>query len=262
MKITLGFSPCPNDTFMFAALVNHWIDTGDLEFSVHMEDVEQLNSWAGSSFLDVTKMSFHRALSLEDQYALLKSGAALGVGCGPLLIGKEKLNENQINEGPVALPGEWTTAHLLFKLFFPGASNKQFHLFSRIEDLILDNQVAAGVIIHENRFTYQSKGLVCITDLGARWEEDTGLPIPLGGIFAHRRLPAEAIHRIEGMIRESIRFAYQKPELVMPFVRKHAQEMQDEVMKEHIKLYVNDFSLELGEKGLQAINSLKKVQFS
>ncbi len=262
MKITLGFSPCPNDTFMFAALIHHWIDTGDLEFTVHLEDVEQLNTWASSSFLDVTKMSFHRALSLDNAYTLLRSGAALGVGCGPLLIARHELSENEIKKGPIALPGEWTTAHLLFKLFYPATINKEFHVFSDIEDLVLDEKVVAGVIIHENRFTYQSKGLVCITDLGTAWETRTNLPIPLGGIFAHRRLPVEVIEEVERLIRESIQFAYQNQDMVMPYVRRFAQEMQEEVMLEHIKLYVNDFSLDLGEKGLQAIDSLKNLRCS
>src|SRR5688500_16233579 len=159
MNISLGFSPCPNDTYMFAALVNHWIDTEGIDFNVHMEDVEQLNEWAGSSFLDVTKMSFNRSLALSD-YVLLSSGAALGNGCGPLLIAKSNLDEEDINKGPVALPGQWTTAHLLFNIFYPGCEHKEFHLFSEIESLILNEQVIAGVIIHENRFTYEAKGLV------------------------------------------------------------------------------------------------------
>jgi 1,4-dihydroxy-6-naphthoate synthase len=207
-------------------------------------------------------MSFHRALSLDNAYTLLKSGAALGDGCGPLLIAKHELSEDEIKKGPIALPGEWTTAHLLFKLFYPSSANKQFYVFSEIEDLVLNEKVVAGVIIHENRFTYQSKGLICVTDLGTEWETQTNLPIPLGGIFAHRRLPVEVIQEVERLIRESIQFAYQNQDIVMPYVRKHAQEMQEEVMLEHIKLYVNSFSLDLGEKGLMAIDSLKNLRFS
>jgi len=259
MNITLGFSPCPNDTYMFAALVNKWIDTDGFDFTVLMEDVEKLNEWAGSSYLDVTKMSFHRALSLESQYKLLNAGAALGNGCGPLLIAKKPLSYDPVVEGPIALPGKWTTAHLLFNLFYPGCANKQFHLFSDIEDLILNDEVAAGVIIHENRFTYESKGLVRIIDLGEQWENKTGLPIPLGGIFASLRLPEAVRDKLEELIRKSIEFAKANPDMVMPYVRMHAQEMNEEVMLAHIDLYVNDFSVSLGEKGIKAIDALKKL---
>lgn len=258
MNITLGFSPCPNDTYMFAALVNKWIDTGDIDFTVHMEDVEQLNRWAGSGFLDVTKMSFHRALSLDDQYTLLSSGAALGNNCGPLLIAKRPLTKEEILQGPVALPGEWTTAHLLFKLFYPGCKAKEFYLFSEIEDRILNEDVIAGVIIHENRFTYQDKGLARIADLGENWESSTGYPIPLGGIFASTRLSSGQRHEIEVLIRKSILFANSHPERVMPYVRRYAQEMDEQVMKSHIDLYVNDFSIDLGEKGSKSIEALRE----
>lgn len=258
MKLTLGFSPCPNDTFMFAALVNQWIDTRGLQFDVAMEDVEQLNTWAGLSKLDITKMSFHKALTLEAEYSMLSSGAALGMGCGPLLISNKVRSPEEIIEGPVVLPGEWTTAHLLFKIFYPECRNKIFRVFHEIEDLVMGGEVVAGVIIHENRFTYQAKGLVKITDLGEEWETTTGAPIPLGGIFAHRRLPAEIITETDLLIRQSIEFAYAHPEKVMPYVRQYAREMDEAVMKQHIDLYVNEFSLNLGEKGYLAVESLKK----
>ena len=258
MNITLGFSPCPNDTYMFAALVNKWIDTGDIDFSVHMEDVEQLNQWAGSGYLDVTKMSFHRALSLDDQYTLLSSGAALGNNCGPLLIAKNPLTQDKVLEGPVALPGEWTTAHLLFNLFYPGCRAKKFYLFSEIEDRILQNDVVAGVIIHENRFTYQDKGLVKIADLGEKWESTTGFPIPLGGIFASNRLSLEKRHQVELLIRKSIICANSHPDQVMPYVKQYSQEMDETVMRSHIDLYVNDFSIDLGEKGSRSIEILRE----
>ena len=259
MNITLGFSPCPNDTFMFAALVNGWIDTRDLEFTVLMEDVEKLNEWAASSHLDITKMSFHRALSLEQKYSLLNAGAALGNGCGPLLIAKSNQFIHEPLEGPVALPGQWTTAHLLFNIFYPGYKNKRFVVFNEIEDLILDEQVAAGVIIHENRFTYEAKGLVKIIDLGEAWESKTGLPIPLGGIFASERISGEIKRTVEELIVESIQFAYSHPEIVMPYVRQFSQSMEEVVMKSHIELYVNDYSLDLGEKGHESILELKKM---
>ena len=259
MNLTLGFSPCPNDTFMFAALVNGWIDTGDLTFKVHMDDVEQLNEWAGSSYLDITKMSFHRALDLEKEYALLSSGAALGFGCGPLLIARESLSPQQIVNGPIALPGKWTTAHLLFKFLYPHAQRKEFMRFNKIEEAILQHSVAGGVIIHENRFTYQGKGLVKITDLGKDWEEKTGLPIPLGGIFSRQSVDPHIQKKVDSLIRESILFARRYPEKVMPYVRQYAQEMDEHVMSDHIHLYVNDYSIDMGDLGLQAIRQLKKV---
>ncbi len=258
MNVTLGFSPCPNDTYMFAALVNQWIDTRGLRFHVHMEDVEQLNEWAGLGHLDVTKMSFHRAMSLEDTYQLLSSGSALGVGCGPIVISLKPRSRQEILEGPIALPGHWTTAHLLFNLFYPGCKQKQFHLFSDIERLVAEEQVVAGVIIHENRFTYEAKGLQKVTDLGEAWENETLSPIPLGGIFAHRRLSNEHINTIDILMRESIIFARNHPDPVMEYVRQYSQEMDERVMKSHIDLYVNDFSLDLGDKGREAVALLKK----
>ena len=257
MKISLGYSPCPNDTYMFAALVNGWIDTAGFEFDIQMHDVETLNDWAGSSRLDVTKISFNRALQLSDQYKLLSSGAALGNGCGPLLIARQALGEEAIISGPVALPGQWTTAHLLFRIFYPDADNKVFMPFSEIEEAVLSGRFPAGVIIHENRFTYEAKGLVKLADLGEKWEEMTQLPIPLGGIFASTRLSADSIAQIEVLLMESILFARQHPEKVMDYVRQYAQEMDDSVMKSHIALYVNDFSVDLGEKGRLAVEKLK-----
>lgn len=259
MKLTLGFSPCPNDTYMFAALVNGWIDTGNLDFEVRMADVETLNEWAAKDLLDVSKISFNRALSLEGKYDLLSSGAALGNKCGPLVISKYPLTKESIAGGPVALPGKWTTAHLLFSIFYPEAVNKRFLPFDKIEEAVLNEEFPAGVIIHENRFTYESKGLLKITDLGEEWEGLTGLPIPLGGIFASRRLPEEIITRVDQLIRESVLFARTHEEKVMPYVRQYAQEMDEAVMKSHISLYVNDFSLDLGEKGRNAVLMLKKM---
>lgn len=259
MNITLGFSPCPNDTYMFAALVNGWIDTGDLNFQMRMADVESLNEWAEADLLDVTKMSFNRSLGLSHLYTLLSSGAALGNGCGPLLVARQSLTEEDILKGPIALPGNWTTAHLLFSIFYPNAGDKRFHPFHEIEQQVVEGQAVGGVIIHENRFTYESKGLVKIIDLGQAWEDNTGLPIPLGGIFASRRLPEPIAAQVESLIRESILFATANEDVVMPYVRQFAQEMDEEVMKQHIGLYVNDFSLDLGEKGRKAIEALKKV---
>jgi len=257
MKISLGFSPCPNDTFMFAAMVNHWIPTEGLDFVVHMEDIETLNEWADDEKLDLTKMSFHKSLYVPDKYTLLQAGAALGNNCGPMIIAKTPLTKQEILEGPVALPGQWTTAHLLFKHFYPEAKKKEFHRFNTLEDLLLEDKVRAAVIIHENRFTYASKGLVKIEDLGDAWETETGLPIPLGGIFASRRLGKDLIPKFENLIRQSIFFARHHTPEVMNYVREYSQEMEDWVMQSHIDLYVNDFSIDLGPPGNQAIDFLK-----
>lgn len=258
MELTLGFSPCPNDTYMFAALVNGWIDTKGISFKPYIADIELLNEWAGKSKLDVTKMSFHRAMSLEDKYALLMSGAALGHGCGPLLIAKSPVNVESVLSGPVALPGKWTTAHLLFEKFYPSCQQKKFHLFSDIEDLVLDGKVVAGVIIHENRFTYASKGLVKVMDLGEAWEHETGLPIPLGGIFCKSDLQDHLHTTVGELIRQSILFAHRNVEKVMPYVRGFAREMDEEVMLNHIRLYVNDHSVKMGPLGIAAVEALKK----
>jgi 1,4-dihydroxy-6-naphthoate synthase len=257
MNLTLGYSPCPNDTFIFAAMVNGWIDTQGLTFTVNMQDVERLNEWVSGSRLDITKMSFHRGVSSGHEYALLNSGAALGVGCGPLLISKQQVTSEQILKGPVLLPGRWTTAHLLFNMFYPGCRDKRFVLFSEIEDQLVKEKAIAGVIIHENRFTYQSKGLVKIKDLGEAWEEKTGLPIPLGGIYISNKFDEKIKSKVEELIVQSIKYAYQNPERVMPYVRQFAQEMNEKVMMEHIRLYVNNFSLDLGEKGQLSLHLLK-----
>lgn len=258
MKITLGFSPCPNDTYIFAAMVNGWIDTHGLSFDVSMEDVETLNEMADKEELDITKLSFHKSLYLEDRYLLLQSGAALGLGCGPLLIARSHLEPNDINSGKIALPGQWTTAHLLFKVFFPHALHKEFHLFSTIEDLVLSGQVDAGVIIHENRFTYEAKGLVKIMDLGEAWETETGLPIPLGGIFSSIRLGPPVRTQVQNLIRDSIQYAHKHPQQVMEYVRCYSQDMDEAVMMSHIALYVNAFSLDLGPEGRESVSFLKK----
>jgi 1,4-dihydroxy-6-naphthoate synthase len=258
MKISLGFSPCPNDTFMFAAMVNHWIHTDGLDFTVHMEDIETLNEWADLEKLDLTKMSFHKSLFLQNQYQLLQSGAALGYKCGPMIIAKQQLTREEIIEGPVGLPGQWTTAHLLFKHFYPEAVQKTFHRFNILEKMVLEDKLKAAVIIHENRFTYASKGLVKVEDLGDSWEMETKLPIPLGGIFASSRLDIHTINKLEELIRQSIDFARHNTAEVMNYVRQYSQEMDDRVMKSHIDLYVNEFSVNLGSKGTEAVEFFRK----
>jgi 1,4-dihydroxy-6-naphthoate synthase len=258
-KLTIGFSPCPNDTFIFDALVNKKIDTGGLEFDLALEDVETLNEWAIEGKLDITKISFGVLPLVRNRYILLNSGGALGKGVGPLLISKNPIAALHIDECTVAIPGENTTAHLLFSLSFPNAMKKEFMLFSKIEDAILSNKVDAGVIIHENRFTYQRKGLKKILDLGEFWEEQTGCPIPLGGIVARREIDREISLQVDKLIRKSIEYGFAHYPVLPDFVKKHSQEMEEAVMRQHIELYVNDFSVDSGVMGKEAIEQLVNV---
>jgi 1,4-dihydroxy-6-naphthoate synthase len=251
--LTLGFSPCPNDTFIFDALVHGRIDTGDLNFEVVMEDVEALNKMAAANRLDITKLSYHAFAHLTDSYQLLRSGSALGHGCGPLLISRQPMSEADINRAKIAIPGEMTTANFLLSVAFPKAQHKEAVLFSDIEEKVLDGTFDAGLIIHENRFTYEQKGLHKIIDLGQYWENLTWLPIPLGGIVIKRSLPEAIKRQVSDMIAESVRYAFAHKEASMPYTRAHAQEMEDHVMQQHIDLYVNEYSVDLGEKGETAV---------
>lgn len=258
MKLTLGFSPCPNDTYIFDALVNKKIDTEGLDFDVVLEDVETLNRWALEGKLDITKLSFPAFFQSLEKYILLTSGSALGKGVGPMLISKELINNEQeiINNKTIAIPGENTTAHLLFSLAYPSATNKKFTVFSKIEDAVIHGEVDCGVIIHENRFTYQSKGLKKIIDLGEYWETQQKVPIPLGGIAIKRNLPDTIIKKVNRLIKYSLEFANRNYPNIPPYVKEHSQEMSEDVMRQHIQLYVNDFSLDLREEGKQAIKIL------
>ncbi len=256
MKLSLGFSPCPNDTFIFDAMIHHKIDTEGLEFDVIMEDVEQLNQRAFSENIDITKLSFHAFAYLSEKYALLNSGSALGNNCGPLLIAKKMIATDEIANAKIAIPGQFTTANLLLKLAFPDHSNKVEMIFSKIEDAVLNESVDAGLIIHENRFTFPAKGLVKIMDLGEFWESATGHPIPLGGIVVKRTLPRTLQQKIDRVLEKSVLFAMGQPEQTMDFVSLHAQEMNREVMRNHIRLYVNKYTIELGTKGKAAVQQL------
>ena len=255
MKISLGFSPCPNDTFIFDALVHHMIDTEGLDFEYHLADVEELNRWAFQEKLLVSKVSFHAFLFLADRYFLLNSGAALGYGTGPLLIAKEYIPDTELSKKVIGIPGKFTTANLLFTLAYGNEIRKEEMLFSEIEDAVLEGRVDAGVIIHENRFTYQKKGLIQIADLGAFWEKLTSSPIPLGGIVASRKLPGEIINRFDRILNRSVLYALQRNE-IGSFIRNNAQEMDEEIIKKHIGLYVNDFSISLGTVGRNAVTTL------
>jgi 1,4-dihydroxy-6-naphthoate synthase len=259
MKLTLGFSPCPNDTFIFDALVNNKIDTEGFEFDVALEDVQTLNEWAKQGRLDISKISYGTLPLVLDTYALLNSGGALGKGVGPLLIAKSPIEKSKITEATIAIPGENTTANLLFSQAFPAAKNKRFMIFHGIEDAVLNSEVDAGVIIHENRFTYQKKGLVKLMDLGEFWEAQTGVPIPLGGIVAKRSLPPGIPGKIDKFIRKSVEFAFSNYPIITDYVKQHSQEMEESVMKQHIDLYVNHYSIDLGDDGKKAVNTLLQV---
>ena len=258
MKLTLGFSPCPNDTFIFDALIHHKIDTEGLEFEVYYDDVETLNQKAFRGELDITKLSYHAFAYVVDQYVLLDAGSALGFGVGPLLISKGEMSLAELNnaEYKIGIPGKYTTANFLLGLALPKASNKQEMVFSEIEDALLHEQIDVGLIIHENRFTYQLKGLKKIIDLGDYWEKLTGCAIPLGGIVAHRKLAPEVLQKINRVLKKSVEFAFANPKSGLDFISQHAQEMSEEVMYKHIDLYVNKYSLDLGEEGRRAINLL------
>ncbi|NNU34084.1 1,4-dihydroxy-6-naphthoate synthase [Mucilaginibacter sp. S1162] len=262
MKLTLGFSPCPNDTFIFDALIHHKIDTEGLEFEVFYDDVETLNQKAFRGELDITKLSYHAFAYVVDKYVLLDAGSALGFGVGPMLICKgdpEELLSNlksQISNLRIGIPGKYTTANFLLGLAFPNATNKVELVFSDIENAVLEGRVNAGLIIHENRFTYQDKGLKKIIDLGDYWEKEAGCAIPLGGIVANRNLPVDIQHKINRVLRKSVEFAFANPKSGLDFIRQHAQEMSEEVMYKHIELYVNKYSVDLGEEGRKAINLL------
>ena len=268
MLLTLGYSPCPNDTFIFDALVHGRIDTEGLEFEVTLADVEELNQRAVRGDLDVTKLSYNAFGHLTDRYALLHAGSALGRGVGPLLVTAdqdlarslvrgEEINKAEgvaeLNRGGVAIPGKLTTANYLLGLAYPTLTVKTEVLFSDIEDRVLDGTYAAGLLIHENRFTYHQRGLHKIADLGEFWESTTGHPIPLGGIVIRRSLPEDVQRTFDRVLARSVAYAFAHPEASADYVARHAQEMDAEVRRQHIALYVNSFSQDLGKEGRAAV---------
>lgn len=254
MKLSLAFSPCPNDCFIFDAIVNKKIDLEGLDFEIVLGDVEKLNKMALNAEMDITKLSFHAYAYVLNHYILLRAGSALGFNCGPILIQKGGSDVvRKVEDMIVAIPGKMTTANFLLSLAYPNLKNKKEYLFSDIENAVLIGEVDAGLIIHENRFTYEQKGLKKIIDLGEYWDSLIHAPIPLGGIVIRRELESEIQQKVNRIIRRSIEFAFQFPEGAMPYIRENAQEMEEEVMKKHIALYVNDFSVDLGEKGKKAI---------
>jgi 1,4-dihydroxy-6-naphthoate synthase len=266
--MTLAFSPCPNDTFIFDALVNKKIDTEGLNFEVLLEDVQTLNQWALEGKIDFTKISYGVLPLILNNYQILESGGALGKGVGPLLISNEQLansnfdettNEKQVTRNEIAIPGKNTTAHLLFSLAYPNATNKKFMVFNKVENYVLQNKNTLGVIIHENRFTYLQKGLHKVVDLGNYWEQKTNAPIPLGGIVAHRRIDKSISKKVDKLIKESLQYAFDNYPIITEYVKQHSQEMDIAVMQQHIDLYVNNFSLGLGDDGQKAVIKLLEV---
>jgi 1,4-dihydroxy-6-naphthoate synthase len=259
MRLTLGFSPCPNDTFIFEALVHRRVDTEGIEYDWFLADVEELNRRALDGSVDVTKMSFHAYAWAASNYLLLDSGSALGRNNGPLVVSRRKIYPDELNDALIAIPGRYTTANLLFSIFWPEAKRKREYLFSDIPEAILSGEVDAGVIIHETRFTYQAMGLQKVADTGEEWDKLTGLPIPLGGIVVRRGISDETAARLNRTIRRSLEYARANPAASLDFIRKNAREMEAEVTREHINLYVNDFSLSLGKEGREAVERLFTV---
>lgn len=258
--LSLGYSPCPNDTFIFYALAHGKIATGGLHFSEPLlADVEQLNQWALTGRLDVTKMSFHAFGHVQDRYCVLAAGSALGRGCGPLLISRSEIEVARLSKKRIAIPGKLTTAALLLQLFLPECSELVSMRFDKIIDAVAGGEVDGGVIIHESRFTYHDKGLVCIQDLGSWWESSFGLPLPLGCIAARRSLGKEKIMAIGRAIRASVDYAFSHPEQCLSYIRRHSQEIDLEVVRSHIGLYVNDFSRDLGNEGFAAIETFLEM---
>ncbi|MCA5005371.1 1,4-dihydroxy-6-naphthoate synthase [Sphingobacterium bovistauri] len=268
MKLNLGFSPCPNDTFIFDALIHHKIATEGLEFEVEYHDVETLNQKAFKKELAITKLSYHAFAYAVEDYELLDAGSALGFGVGPLLITKnqelaeklsayagEKLPEEYQNL-KTGIPGKFTTANFLLGLAYPDLQNKETLIFSDIESALLNGEIDLGLIIHENRFTYQDKGLHKVLDLGDYWEKTTESPIPLGGIVIRRDLPTDIKEKVNRLIRKSVEYAFANPKSGLAYIRSHAQEMEEEVMYKHIELYVNQYSKDLGDLGKKAIMSM------
>lgn len=256
-EFTLGYSPCPNDTFIFYALVHGRIDTGALRFKEILLDVETLNQKALNSELDITKVSFHAYGFLRDKYLLLRSGGAMGRGCGPLVVAKSRITMDNLRGKKVAIPGKLTTAYLLLQLYEPGlAENVMVMSFDRIMDAVKDGTVDAGLIIHESRFTYRDYGLFEVMDMGEWWEDETGLPIPLGCIIARKGLGTGVIRTLDLLIRESVEYAFSHREETKDYIKAHSQELGDHVIEQHIDLYVNRYSLDFGDDGLLAVEEL------
>ena len=256
MQIQLAFSTCPNDTFIFEALANNRLSDVNYSFDYALADIQELNRLALDAQVDMVKISYALYPMISENYQLLTAGSALGRGVGPLVVSKRKIYPDEVEHAKVAIPGETTTANMLFTLAFPEAKNKHVYLFSDIEEAVLQNEADVGVLIHEGRFTFEQKGLKKIIDLGDFWERTSSHPIPLGGIAVRRCLPEKVKQELNSLTRQSVEFAFANTQVVMPFIKKYAQEMDEQVMQKHISLYVNSFTIDLGEKGKQAVADL------
>jgi 1,4-dihydroxy-6-naphthoate synthase len=259
MRLTLGFSPCPNDTFIFDAMVHGKIDTEGLEFTYYMADIEELNRRAFTGNPDITKISSFAYAFVAGNYMILDSGSALGFKNGPLLISKREINTTTLATVRIAIPGKFTTANMLFSIAWPEAVNKKEYLFSEIENAVLRGEADAGLIIHESRFTYEKKGLRKIADMGEYWEKLTGLPVPLGMIVINRRIPSETTLAVNRIIQRSVEYALNDPAASQEFVTENAREMERDVMQSHIELYVNKFTVNLGYEGRKAVTELYRI---
>jgi 5,8-dihydroxy-2-naphthoate synthase len=255
VTLTFGFTPCPNDAFAFHALV-HGLVPAPFEVEPVLLDIEELNRRAVGADLQLTKLSFGAAPAAGERYRLLRSGAALGRGVGPLIVAREAGSLEAASAGRIAVPGLETTAFLLLRLAAPDLGEVVELRYDRILGAVAAGEVDAGLIIHESRFTYAEHGLVAVADLGEWWEGETGLPVPLAGIFARNDLDPELVAGAEAAIRSSVEYAFAHPEASRDYVRAHSQEMSDEVCAAHIALYVNEHSVDVGDEGLAAIDRL------
>jgi 1,4-dihydroxy-6-naphthoate synthase len=260
-KMQIGFSPCPNDTFIFDALIHDKIDTEGIRFEAFMADVEELNQKAFRGDLSITKLSYHAFFHVMDSYVMMDSGSALGNNCGPLLI-KKRGESDPLPDDLIAIPGKYTTANFLLNFAYPDLQNKKEMLFSDIESALKRKEAKAGLIIHENRFTYSDRGFEKVSDLGAYWERKTKTPIPLGGIAIHRCTDIETQKKVQNLIRKSVEYAFKNPLESLGFVRENAQEMDEEIMRKHIELYVNDYSFALGVNGKKAVEQMREFMIA
>jgi len=259
LKINIGISPCPNDTFIFEGIYTNKIDTSPFEFEFFFEDVQTLNQMAKEGHCDMIKLSYAQYFHVMDEYVMLRSGGALGMGVGPLLIAKQEFPESSIRQKRIAIPGVGTTANFLLNFAYPQLHNLHEYIFSDIEHAIEKGEVDAGVIIHENRFTYKDKGFVLIKDLGNFWEQKTSFPLPLGGIAVRRSFSSSVKQTLNHLIRKSILYAKSQQEKLSPFIRYHAQEMNEEVMLQHINLYVNEYSLDVSTAGVLGVMQMQHI---
>ena len=259
MKLTVAYSPCPNDTFMFHGLAKGMFASPCRDTDIHLHDMETLNRLAMKGTYDVTKVSFHTYFLVQDEYELLNVGAAMGYDCGPVVVSAKDLQPSDLSSSRIAVPGELTTAHLLLQLWAPQARNRIFARYDEIMDLVSSGQVDVGVIIHEGRFTYHRSGFCLLVDLGQWWREQTDLPVPLGGIVARKNLGQETIREFEVLLRKAIENAIGNPEAACEYASQHAQEMDEAVLAEHIKTFVNDYSLDLGADGRSAVEKLREL---